>query len=99
MVVIMSNILQCKICKLFIIQEEYHECPLKDATQIGYVLINGKWYIDCVAKGKGLHVRWKIIRPIPSYMTSDESLQQYKNKKSDGDGTEPHNGFCQVCVG
>jgi hypothetical protein len=91
-----NNIYNCIKCELSIINEEKHDCPLEGAIQIGYVLINGNWYIEWVLIGNTSNGRYesKIIEPIPipSYLRKDQLPSSPKNKhpdKTPDDSTEP----------
>ena len=84
------NIETCNSCGLDSIQEERHHCPFKDVTYVGYALINNTWYINCVAEGKGLDIKWRSIPALPIHAISAEKLQGDKDKGSAGKVTGPN---------
>jgi hypothetical protein len=64
-----------------VIAGERHECPLAGAKFVGYVLINGNWYLNSVMRRKsaaddcgGCNDQYLLDTiepiPVPSYLTS-----------------------------
>jgi hypothetical protein len=74
-----GNFVRCPQCELSVILGEPHECPLAAAKFVGYVLINGHWYINSVMRKTatddwgGCQDEYMLDTiepiPLPSYLT------------------------------
>jgi hypothetical protein len=86
----MQNIHKCAKCELYSIDTEKHDCPLEGATHIGYVLINGNWYIEWVLyRALTGEYESKIIHPIPIPSYIRRPTQNQHDFKHEDDSTEP----------
>jgi predicted glycosyl hydrolase (DUF1957 family) len=88
-----TNFVKCSQCELSVIAGERHECPLAGAKFVGYVLINGHWYINSVMRRKRATDDWggcedeyllDRIEPIrvPSYLTSYNYIKNNNYNKN-----------------
>jgi hypothetical protein len=42
---------KCDLCELWIIEPEIHACPLEDAVDVNYIVLDGRPYINRVRRG------------------------------------------------
>ena len=88
-----NNIHRCLRCEsLFWIEGEKHACPLEGVNKVGFILIDGTWYINWVLKGRlfdsNNKYEDKSIKPIPvpSYLraalppTQNEQHEMEQNR-------------------